>query len=157
MIAHKMKLEKYIFASKKQKIIGTKTLADSLEAICGALYLDSNSDLNTVEKKIIDKFFQDWDSIIKESSIFNKNKLLEYLQSIYKCTPLVKCDFKNFGSDHEPKWVAMSPKIYNQKKQLIVELPKEFKSKIYKSQNQAEQELYLKILKYLKKQKYDSA
>jgi len=157
MIAHKMKLEKYIFASKKQKVIGTKTLADSLEAICGALYLDSNSDLNTVEKKIIDKFFQDWDSIIRESSIFNKNKLLEYLQSIYKCTPLVKCDFKNFSSDHDPKWVAMSPKIYNQKKQLIIELPKEFKSKSYKSQNQAEQELYLKILKYLKKQKYDSS
>lgn len=153
MIAHKMELEKYILASKKQKIIGTKTLADSLEAICGALYLDSNSDLGTVEEKIIDNFFQDWDSIIKESSIFNKNKLLEYLQSIYKFTPVIKCDFKNFGSDHDPKWVAMNPKIFNQRKQLIIKLPEELKSKSYKSQNQAEQELYLKILKYLKKQK----
>lgn len=153
MIAQKMELEKYILASKKQKIIGTKTLADSLEAICGALYLDSNSDLDTVEEKIIDNFFQDWDSIIKESSIFNKNKLLEYLQSIYKLTPVIKCDFKNFGSDHDPKWVAMNPKIFNQRKQLIIKLPEELKSKSYKSQNQAEQELYLKILKYLKKQK----
>ena len=151
MIANKMGLQKYIFASKKQKIFGTKTLADSLEAICGAIYLDS--DLNTVEEKVIDKFFQDWDSIIRESSIFNKNKLLEYLQGIYKFTPIINCDFKNFGSDHEPKWVAMSPKIYNQKKRLIIELPTELKSKSYKSQNQAEQELYLKILKYLKKQK----
>ena len=153
MIAHKIRLEKYILASKKQKIIGTKTLADSLEAICGALYLDSNSDLKIVEEKIIDKFFQDWDSIIKESTIFNKNKLLEYLQSIYKLTPVIKCDFKNLGSDHEPKWVAMNPKVFNQNKQLIIELPHELKSKSYKSQNQAEQELYLKILKYLKKQK----
>jgi len=156
-IAHKMELEKYILASKKQKIIGTKTLADSLEAICGALYLDSRSDLNTVEEKIINEFFQDWDSIIKESSIFNKNKLLEYLQSIYKLTPVIKCDFKNFGSDHEPKWIAMNPKIYNQNKQLLIKLPEELKSKSYKSQNQAEQELYLKILKYLKKQKHISS
>ena len=76
------------------------------------------------------------------------------MQSIYKLTPVVKCDFKNFGSDHEPKWVAINPKIYNQKKQLLVELPEEMKSKSYNSQNQAEQELYLKILKYLKKKKY---
>jgi ribonuclease-3 len=157
MIAHKMNLEKYILASKKQKIIGTKTLADSLEAICGAVYLDSNSDLRTVEEKIINKFFQDWDSIILESSIFNKNKLLEYLQSIYKITPVVKCEFKNFGTDHEPKWIAMNPRVYNQKMQLLIKLPKELKSKSYKSQNQAEQELYLKILKYLKKQKYYSS
>lgn len=151
MIAQKMELDKYIFTSGKQQIKGTKTMADSLEAICGAIYLDSN--LDTVENKIINIYFQDWDSIIKDSTIFNKNKLLEFLQSKFKLTPKIKCDFKNFGSDHKPKWVANKPRIYNQKNQLLVELPAELESKSYKSQNQAEQELYLKILRYLKKQK----
>ena len=144
-----MELDKYILTTGKQQIIGTKTMADSLEAICGSIYLDSN--LETVEDKIINIYFQDWDAIIKESTIFNKNKLLEFLQGQYKFTPKILCDFKNFGSDHKPRWVATNPKIYNQKNQLLLKLPKELKSKFYKSQNQAEQELYLKILKYLKK------
>ena len=151
MIAQKMELDNYLLASEKQQIGGTKTLADSFEAICGAMYLDSN--LETVEKKIIDNYFQDWDSILKESTIFNKNKLLEYLQSKFKLTPKIKCDFKNFGSDHKPKWVAKNPRIYDQKNRLLIELPADMESKSYKSQNQAEQELYLKILRYLKKQK----
>jgi ribonuclease-3 len=151
MIAQKMELDNYLLASEKQQIGGTKTLADSFEAICGAMYLDSN--LETVEKKIIDNYFQDWDSILKESTIFNKNKLLEYLQSKFKLTPKIKCDFKNFGSDHKPKWIANNPRIYDQKNRLLIELPADMESKSYKSQNQAEQELYLKILRYLKKQK----
>jgi ribonuclease-3 len=151
MIAQKMELDKYLLASEKQQVGGTKTLADSFEAICGAVYLDSN--LETVEKKIIDKFFQDWDSILNESTIFNKNRLLEFLQSKYKFTPKIKCDYKNFGSDHKPKWVAKNPRIYDQTNQLLIELPAQLESRSYKSQNQAEQELYLKILRYLKRQK----
>jgi ribonuclease-3 len=151
IIAQKMNLEKYIFTSTKQQIIGTKILADCFEALCGALYLDSN--LDVVEEKIIDKYFQDWDSFIIESSIFNKNKLLEYLQKKHRITPVIKCDFKNYGSDHKPKWVANNPRIYNREREKLIELPIFLKSKPYSSQNHAEQDLYLKILRYLKKNK----
>ena len=149
MIALKMDLDKFIFASKKQQILGTKTLADAFEAVCGALYLDS--DISTVEKKIINRFFQDWDQIIKESSIFNKNQLLEYLQRKYRITPIVKCDFINKGSDHNPKWIALKPNIFNKENKKLVEIPKGLRSKAYQSQVQAEQDIYEKILLYLKK------
>jgi ribonuclease-3 len=147
MIADKIGLEKYIFASKKQQVKGTKTLADSFEAICGALYLDS--DLNTVETKIIDKFFENWDSIINQTSIFNKNKLLEFLQSKYKFTPIIKCEFETFGPQNSLEWVAKDPMIYDQKNQLLIKLPK-LKSKHSRSKDDAEKDLYLKILNFLK-------
>ncbi|MFX0073014.1 MAG: ribonuclease III domain-containing protein [Candidatus Hermodarchaeota archaeon] len=150
-IALKMDLNNYIFTSKKQQILGTKTLADALEAVCGALYLDSN--ISIVEKKIINRFFEDWDQIIKDSSIFNKNQLLEYLQRKYRITPIVKCEFINKGSDHNPKWIAIKPNIFNKENELLVELPKDLKSKAYKSQVQSEQDIYEKILRYLKKVK----
>jgi len=149
MIANKIGLEQYIFASKKQQIKDTKVLADSFEAICGALYLDS--DLTNVEEKVINIYFQDWESIIKESSIFNKNKLLEFLQSKYKFTPIIRCEFQNFGPQNALKWIAMNPKIYDQKKQLLIEFP-ELKSKYFKSKEEAEQDLYFKMLKSLKKE-----
>ena len=65
-------LVEYIYKSKDQQIYRTKILADVLEAICGAIYIDSNHSLETVESVIVDKFYFDWNKIIKDSQIFNK-------------------------------------------------------------------------------------
>ena len=86
-VANEMELWRYIFAANKQKIEGTSILAEVFEAICGAIYLDSNYDLKIVEQKIIDIYFSDWDLMIEQSPHLNKNQLLEYLQNIYKITP----------------------------------------------------------------------
>ena len=53
-------LEKFIFKNSSEKIEGTCILADIFEAICGALYIDSNKDLDKVEQKLIDKFYKDF-------------------------------------------------------------------------------------------------
>ena len=143
----KLSLNRYILKSQKQEIKGTKILADVFEAICGAIFLDSGRDIKMVEKKMIDRFFDDFKVIIKDSPIFNKSKLIEYIQKLHRTTPRIECIHENHGTDNKPRWIAKSPKVYPEK--LSIKLPKKLKSEEFKSINEAEQDLYKKILDYL--------
>ncbi len=144
-------LKKFVLKSEKQVIEGTRILADVFEAICGAIFLDSDSNLDLVEEKVINRFYNDWDVIINETSILNKNKLLEYIQKRHRITPVIKTEFLNKGSDHAPKWIAINPKILDHNNKILIPLKKDINSEECKSKKEAEQDLYLKILKYLKK------
>ena len=143
----KIHLENFLFRSKKQKIEGTKILADVFEAVCGAIFLDSGNNIRIIEEKIINRFFPDFLSIVQDSKIFQKNQFIEYLQKLYRITPRIECDYQNKGSDHEPKWIAKNPKIFPENLQII--LPIKLKSKPSKSIQEAEQDLYNKIYNYL--------
>jgi dsRNA-specific ribonuclease len=125
-------------------------LADVFEAICGAMYIDSNNNLKTVEQKIFDKYFCDWDSMIKDSPHLNKNQLLEYLQDLYKLTPKLDFEYKNLGSENDPRWVAKNLKILDQNQKILTELPTRLRSEEYKRKTDAEKDLSLKILNYLR-------
>ncbi len=142
-------LEKFIFKSNNQIIENTKILADVFEAICGAIFLDSKKDIVTVQEKIIDVFYKDYNNIVKDSRIFDKNQLLEYLQGIYKFTPTVKTQFEQTGPDHNSRFIATHPKIFNQNNEEIMELPQRMRSNEYKSKKDAEKDLFKKILDYL--------
>ena len=144
-------LKKFVLKSEKQVITGTRILADVFEAICGAMFLDSASNLDIVEEKIINRFYDDWDSIIKETSILNKSKLLEHIQHIHRITPVIITEFINKGSDHDPKWIAKNPKILDHKNKILIPLEADLRSEELKSKKEAEQDLYLKILNYLEK------
>ncbi|MEJ2249342.1 MAG: ribonuclease III domain-containing protein [Candidatus Lokiarchaeota archaeon] len=147
-------LEKYIFKSQTQKIHGTRIFADIFEAICGAVYLDSNQDLKVVENKIVDKFYPEWHKIIKNSKIFNKNILLEFLQAYLKITPKIDPEFEKEGTDDKPSWIAKKPKILDNNGEIILLLTKHIenlKSKTATSKKEAEQDLYFKIHKKLRK------
>ncbi|MBN1800464.1 MAG: ribonuclease III family protein [Candidatus Lokiarchaeota archaeon] len=146
----KMNLDKFIFKSEKQKIKNTKVLADVFEAICGALYLDSGRNINLVEKKIVNRFYTDYSSIISSSKIFIKNELIEYLQKKFRITPRILCEYENLGTDNEPKWVAKNPKIFPE--DLKITLPKDLISKKSSSIGGADQDIYEKILMYLRRQ-----
>ncbi|MFX1381489.1 MAG: ribonuclease III domain-containing protein [Promethearchaeota archaeon] len=145
---NEMELDKFVLKSKKQRLKGTKILADVFEAICGAIFLDSGYDIKIVEEKIIAKFFSNFNSIIKESKIFQKSRLIEYLQKKHRITPHIECEYINKGSDHAPKWIAKNPKIHP--KSLLIELPENLKSRSSKSIQEAEQDLYEKIYYILK-------
>jgi ribonuclease-3 len=143
----KMNLSKYVLKSQKQEIKGTKILADVFEAICGAIFLDSGRNIKLVEEKMINRFFGDFDSIIQDSTIFNKSKLIEYIQKLHRITPRIESVYENHGTDNKPKWIAKNPKVYPEK--LLIKLPISLKSEECKSISEAEQDLYGKILKYL--------
>lgn len=143
-------LDRYILKAHKQIIEGTRILADAFEAICGAVFIDSGLDIKIVEEKIINKFYYDFNQIIQETSILNKNELLEYIQQKHRVTPVIRVDFITKGPDHAPKWIAKNPSILDPQNNVLIPLKKNIISEECKSKKDAEQELYLKILEYLK-------
>ena len=100
-IAKKIELQKYIltFKSKiKKNVIEDKVLADSCEALLGAIYLDKG--FNVVEKIILNL----WSDKIKDSIITQidaKTKLQEFSLKKFKKLPIYKI-ISNTGPRHKP-------------------------------------------------------
>ena len=100
-IAKKIELEKYIliFNPKNKKIvIEDKIVADCLEALIGAIYLDKG--LNFTEKFVLDL----WSEHIRASVVTQidaKTKLQEYSLKIFKVLPIYKL-ISNTGPRHKP-------------------------------------------------------
>jgi len=100
-IAKKLELQKFILTfnlSYKTKIIEDKVLADSCEALLGAIYLDKG--FNIVEKIILEL----WSVQIKQSVITQidaKTKLQEFSLKKFKKLPTYKI-ISNTGPRHKP-------------------------------------------------------
>jgi len=112
-IAKKIDLEKYILVSnpKNKKIkIEDKVIADCLEALIGALYLDQG--FNITEKFILNQ----WSEHILASVVTQidaKTKLQEYSLKIFKKLPTYKL-ISNTGPRHKPLF-KVAVKIKNTK------------------------------------------
>ena len=112
-IAKKIELEKYIivFNPKNKKIIiEDKVVADCLEALIGAIYLDKG--LNFTEKFILNL----WSEHITASvitQIDSKTKLQEYSLKIFKILPIYKL-ISNTGPRHKPLF-KVAAKLQNTK------------------------------------------
>ena len=100
-IAKKIELEKYIlvFNPKNKKIIiEDKVIADCLEALIGAIYLDKG--LNHTEKFILN-LWSDHISASIVTQIDAKTKLQEYSLKVFKILPIYKV-ISNTGPRHKP-------------------------------------------------------
>jgi len=100
-IAKKIELEKYIlvFNPKNKKIIiEDKVIADCLEALIGAIYLDKG--LNYTEKFILN-LWSDHITASVVTQIDSKTKLQEYSLKIFKALPIYKL-ISNTGPRHKP-------------------------------------------------------
>lgn len=151
-IANKIQLDKYIFKTKKQRIKGTRILADIFEAICGALFLDSDCNLSLVQHKLIDPFYRELDNIYHNSIISSKNLLLEFLQEKFKSSVIIELEYEKNGEEHDPIWVAKNPKILDRNKQFeLIKIPIKLKSSKFRNKKEAEKDIYSKILNYLDK------
>ena len=81
--------------------------------------------------------------------------LLEFLQKKFRTTIFIKADFENIGSDDNPQWVAKNPKIFDMSNNTeIIKLKKDLFSEEYRSKKDAEKDLYLQILNYLKNNEF---
>ena len=100
-IAKKIELDKYILVSNpknKKIVIEDKVIADCLEALIGAIYLDKG--LNFTEKLILNL----WSEHITASVITQidaKTKLQEHSLKIFKILPTYKL-ISNTGPRHKP-------------------------------------------------------
>lgn len=149
-VANKIELEQFIFKTEKQRVKGTRILADVFEAICGAFFLDSDYNLNLIEEKMIDPFYDNIELIIQNSIISSKNILLEYLQEKFKTTITVRLEYKKMGLEHDAIWIAQNPVILNKTNHTeLIKIPEDIESDKFKSKKEAEKDIYHKILKIL--------
>jgi len=151
-VANRMNLQNFIFKTEKQPIKRTRILADVFEAICGAIFFDSNYNFNLVEEKMINPFYEDFEEIIENSILNEKNILLEFLQEKFKTSIMIKLDYKKSGYEHEPNWIAKNPQILEREtKKKLVKLPKDIISNTFGNKKDAERDIYVRILNFLKK------
>ena len=103
LIAKNIELEKFILVfnpRNKKIVIEDKVVADCLEALIGAIYLDKG--INYVEKFVLNL----WREYIDASNITEidgKTKLQEYSLKIYKTLPIYKL-ISNTGPRHKPSF-----------------------------------------------------
>jgi len=150
-VANKINLQNFIFKSGNQQIKGTRILADVYEALCGAVFQDSNYDFNLVEEKLINPFYENFDSIIDSSTVNIKSEVLEFLQAKFKTNIKIKLEYDVSGLAHNPIWLAKNPKILeiSTKKELL-KLPSSIKSSNHGNKPDAKEDIYFKIMEYLK-------
>ena len=143
-------LKKFIFFGQNQDLEkkDRKILADVLEAICGALYLEDKS-LKLVEEKIINKFYGDWHNLM-DKTIFYKGQLNEYLQKIYGFNPIIQYEYDEKGLEENRFWIAKNPKILDPNRKVLYNF-NNMTSKPFKKQRKAEQYLSQLILERIKK------
>ena len=112
-IAKNIQLDKFILSfnlKDKEFNLKDKILADSCEALIGAIYLDKG--LNIVEKIVLDL----WENKIKQSVITiidAKTRLQEYSLKKYKKLPIYKL-ISNSGPRHKPIF-KVGVKLHNSK------------------------------------------
>ncbi|MFX1500819.1 MAG: ribonuclease III domain-containing protein [Promethearchaeota archaeon] len=151
-IAKKINLHEFIFKAEKQQVKDTKILADVFEAICGAVFLDSDGNLDLVDQKLIDPFINDLTFNGQKQSISSKNALLEFLQEKYKMPISIELEYEKSGLDHDPIWKVKNPKIIDKQSQKeLVKLSEILKSDNFKNKKDAEKDIYARILRHLKK------
>ena len=137
-IAKKINLQKYILilnTRNKKDLIEDKVLADSCEALIGAIYLDKG--FNIAEKFILNL----WSTKIKNSVITPidaKTKLQEYSLKKYKKLPIYKL-ISNTGPRHKPL-IKVAVKLIDTK----------FFIAVGKSKKEAEQNAAIQCLQNIK-------
>ena len=100
-VAKKIELEKYILVSNpknKKIVIEDKVVADCLEALIGAIYLDKG--LNVTEKFILN-LWSDHITASVVTQIDSKTKLQEHSLKVFKVLPVYKL-ISNTGPRHKP-------------------------------------------------------
>tara|TARA_B100002051_G_scaffold248585_1_gene258592 strand:+ start:364 stop:1023 length:660 start_codon:yes stop_codon:yes gene_type:complete len=96
-------LEKFILLGNKnsKSKVENKILADSIEALIGAIYYDKGFD---VAEKFILNNWENFINLSKEIIIDSKTKLQEYSLKKFKSLPIYKL-VSNSGPRHKPKFI----------------------------------------------------
>ncbi len=105
----KIGLRNYIRAGEKKETISEKVIADVFEAICGAIYLDSEESIRTKEVKKFLLKFDIFERIREEMSSGGdflpvRNKFENKFREIYRCNPEIDFEYSSTGEDHQKRW-----------------------------------------------------
>lgn len=104
-VAAQLSLGKYLYLSRGEEESNGRAsraiLADTFEALVGAIYLDQG--LPLAQKFIETTILASWQKLAKESVADNKSKLQEVLQRKYHKSPTYKV-LNSWGPDHDRRF-----------------------------------------------------
>ena len=102
-IAKNLNLEKFILVGNKNSNskVENKILADSIEALIGAIYYDKGFD---VAEKFILNNWKNFISLSEKTKIDSKTKLQEYSLKKFKLLPIYKL-INSTGPKHKPNFI----------------------------------------------------
>lgn len=148
-VSSNMGLDEFIFRSNNQEVFGTSIMADVFESICGALFLDSNSNLEIVDEKIIKRFMENWDEMVDHSFQFAKSNFLESIQEKLRITPNLEFLYEKCEQGNDIKWRVTAIRILDSEGKEFYSIPQYIISDFYETRKEAEKDFCLKALKYI--------
>ncbi|MBY9018425.1 MAG: hypothetical protein KGD66_06290 [Candidatus Lokiarchaeota archaeon] len=154
-VASNMGLDEFIICANRQEVVGTSIMADVFESICGALYLDSNTNLDIVNEKIIDRFMKNWDELVGHSFQFAKNNFLEFIQEKLRFTPNLEFLYEKLEQGYSIRWKIKGIRILNPEGKETYSIPQSITSDFHETRKEAEKDFCLKALKYIQQQELD--
>lgn len=135
-------IEKYVISLAPISVNDAGVLSDVLEAVCGAMYLDSGKDLALVREKLLGPIMTKANLYIDLSPDQQKNQFLEAVQRIFGITPVIKMDYVEAGPDHAKRFGARNMRVLHPADNCIVlEFPDLATSVSFKQKKEAEKEL----------------
>ncbi len=155
-VASNMGLDEFIFRANKQEVVGTSIMADVFESICGAIYLDSNTNLDIVDEKIIDRFMKNWDELVDHSFQFAKNDFIEFIQEKLRFTPTLEFLYEKLEQGLHIRWKVKEIRILDTGGKESYSIPHSIISDFHETRKEAEKDFCLKALKYIQQQELDS-
>ena len=102
-VAKNIGLEKFILIGNKNKNtkVENKIIADSIEALIGAIYYDKGFEIS---EKFILSMWKKFINLSEETVVDSKTKLQEYSLKKFKCLPIYKL-ISSSGPKHKPKFI----------------------------------------------------
>lgn len=115
-LARTLRLGQYLYMSKgeedSQGRTNNSTLANTFEALVGAIYIDQGS--QTAERFVSDQILNNWRQLSKSAVFDNKSKLQETLQRKFHKSPIYRLA-NSWGPDHDRRFEV---EVYLEEKQL---------------------------------------
>ena len=101
-VAKNIGLEKFILIGNKNKNtkVENKIIADSIEALIGAIYYDKGFEIS---EKFILSMWKKFINLSEETVVDSKTTLQEYSLKKFKCLPIYKL-VSSSGPKHKPKF-----------------------------------------------------
>ncbi|MDI6811213.1 MAG: ribonuclease III domain-containing protein [archaeon] len=102
-------LRTYIRVGEKRENISSKVIADVFEAICGAVYLDSEESVRMNEVEEFLQKFKIFESIKQkmyaaEDFLPMRNQFENKFREVYRCNPDIKFEYGSSGEEHQKRW-----------------------------------------------------
>jgi dsRNA-specific ribonuclease len=102
-------LRTYIRAGEKRENISSKVVADVFEAICGAIYLDSEESVRMNEVAEFLQKFNIFERIKQkmytaEDFLPMRNQFENTFREVYRCNPDINFEYGSSGEEHQKWW-----------------------------------------------------